>query len=106
MEIVTYKATNTDRTAKRVREDIVNSEFIKQPYVNEDTGESIFISANVGRKPISNPGWMNAFQMEMLPEMIRTAKFAGKTKGREGAAGNLAGTYMFFGAMRRESDGM
>lgn len=100
VEIVTYPASATGKTNKEIRQEIAESDIIKRPYLNEDTGEDIFIPANIGRKLVSNQGWMNHYQLKALPEMIRTAKFVGKTEGRAGDDGNLVGTYMFFGAMR------
>lgn len=101
MKVVDISKPNTTGTFRERRGDIVKNaqEAMKKPYLNRDTGATVFISKASYNHAFSNVGEIQLNAVEHLPELIETAVLTHSEQSTHGSP-YTTGVYTFFSAVK------
>lgn len=105
MKIIDIGAEDTSRSYKEQRKDFLNSEvaarLYKEPVVNIDTGEMVFITQTSLTHTFSNDAKYKLQTVEHIKEIIENAVLTHAEPPTHGA-NNTAGVYTLFAAVRTD----
>ena len=105
MKIIDIGAEDTSRSYKEQRKDFLNSEvaarLYKEPVVNIDTGEMVFITQASLTHTFSNDAKYKLQTVEHIKEIIENAVLTHAEPPTHGAT-NTAGVYTLFAAVRTD----